>query len=289
MVTDFINYFCCPDCHTTDRNVRLKQVNGQVVCSKCRRIFLTRDNYIDLLPIKPSTIPKKTHVKFSDYYYEQFKTDPKSVYNEPSAWGEFSKLPRGYQIFLKEEQKIISDNYPKGNNTFCDLSGSQGFFGFIASRYFKTVFFCDINLEYLQHAQRVANKNNIKNIVFIRSDYLNLPFINSTIDAVLSTDSLIYYGMKSDMKVIGSVYKKLKKGGRFIFDLHSKKIYAPAKRIYEYSWSDIKKITKKYKNMKVYMLGRVPTILHPYRTLFYFFSHFRFLPALRYVCILEKR
>ncbi len=285
-ISNHIDNLICPDCSSQDDEHGLTYKNSQIFCSNCKRNFIFDNGIIDLLPSRPQKISNNVKRVFSDYYKKQFKISANASFRDASAWGEIKDLSKGYQLYLKVEQELIYKNYSIDRNIFCDLSGSQGYFSLNASKHFKTVFFCDINLEYLHYAKKLFKGNGITNVIFIRLDYLQLPFKSKTLDTVLSTDSLIYYGYESDKKVIQSAKSKLKSGGKFIFDLHSKKFYAPAKRIFEYSKMNIQELKQTFKNLNVLPLGRVPTILHPTKLLFDITSYLFFLPPVRYLCIL---
>ncbi len=283
------NIFICPDCSSSKKEWDLKVKNDkEIFCPNCNRKFYMNDSFIDLLPTKPTRLGSKVMSIYKEYYIAQFGVKPHKQFKDPVAWGEQRYIPKGDAIFLDEEGKLVRNNYSRGREVYCDISGSQGNLAFEASNHFRNVYLCDINLEYLQMAMGKAKKLNIKNIIFVRSDYFSVPFRKSSIDTCVSTDSFLYYGVDSDIRVIKSIFERLTDKGILLFDLHNRKFYSPASRIIEYTRREYELLKKIFKNIIFVPLGRVPTIFTKNHFLFKLTSCLSFMPPIRYFCILEK-
>lgn len=282
---DVLQYLACPDCAK-----ELKFVGGNVVCTGCNRRFYHKGNLIDLLPRKPLKL-ESVHSKKARrmYYLDQYRKAANEIYQNPVAWGRDEDYRKGHKIFIEEEERFFHKLYEGKKTVLCDLSASAGFYTIRASKVFKYILHCDINLEHLQYAQKKAGSSKISNMLFVRSDYFRLPLKDGVIDTFICTDSFQYYGRDHDLKVINRVYKKLSKGGKFIFDLHYKRFYGRSKYNFEYSKQDISFIKEKYKETRVYPMGRVPTFFHPSRWIFRLSTLFFWLPPLRYVCVIAKQ
>jgi len=56
---------------------------------------------------------------------------------------------------------------------------------------FDWVFHCDLSIESMLYTKKKADKQNINNIIFVRTDYTRPPF-NASLDLIFCGDSLIY-------------------------------------------------------------------------------------------------
>jgi len=292
-ILNLIDYFVCPDCLSVGLDVGLRLQNNSVVCPNCSRVFYFKKYFIDLLPKKPRKkfgFPVRSI--FKNYYFDQFKISPDQVFVKPKSWGIYENLPLGYRVFLDEEKAILENHYSPFSylrESFCDVSASNGFFAFSAAKYYKNIFFCDINLEYLNYGMRLSRSLGIKNVFFVRCDMFSFPFRRGKLNAAICTDTFVYYGVKNDLSVIEKIFSSVSKGGVLLFDIHYRRFYVRAKWIYEYSKDDVRFLKCKFNKIKTIGLGRVPTFFTPTRYLFKLFSKLLFfLPPIRLLCILRK-
>lgn len=283
ITSDILYLLLCPDC-----SGGLIKVARKITCEKCKRIFYSDGNFIDLLPTKPLTILNPYSKKAVTYYHAQYKLPSDKNFKNFKVWGVYDNSTRDYKVFLNQERKIFEKYYSQKKKVFCDLSAASGYYTMRASHDFEIVLHLDINLEYLKYAQKKAKKKDLTNLFFIRADYFNLPIKNEVVDTMICTDSFEYYGLKNDIKIVKKAYKKISKGGRFIFDLHNKKFYYPDKYIFEYGRPEIEILKKELSGIEILSFGRVPTLFHPNNFLFNLFSILSFLPAIRYIAIVRK-
>ena len=80
---------------------------------------------------------------------------------------------------------------------------------------------CDIDLTSLNHSRVLANKNNIKNILFIRCDYMQLPFAEEVFDSMICLDVLVV-GLDHESRRLSEILRCLRTAGNAIVDFHNK-------------------------------------------------------------------
>ena len=283
IISDALDYLECPDCQG-----KLIAKGNLYMCKSCKKNIFVKGNFIDLLPSNPSKLKNVYSKKAYIYYKKQFKIAPDTKFKDVNIWGEYEKGTLGYKVFLRNEEKLMRKFHPRQKIAFCDLSAASGFYTFKYAKKYKFVFHCDINLEYLRFAMKKAQELKVRNIIFVRSDYFKLPFQNGKMDFAICTDSLEYYGRGYDLEIIKSVKQKLGKNGVFIFDLHNKKFYAPYKRIFEYTKTDLLYLQRYFPNLVFYGVGRVPTVFVKSDRLFQVLSKLTFLPAIRHIGVLNN-
>jgi SAM-dependent methyltransferase len=202
---------------------------------------------------------------------------------------------KGYNIFIEEERNLIERSISSiGNKSlFIDLSGGSGFYSFHFAKYFTQVIHCDISIEALGHAHAEAKAQKIENIYFARCDFRAIPFQQSIADIVILIDSMEYYAVAEDNKIMNSAIDVVVPGGAFIFDIHLKRWFRKNRSIYEYSLKDRKEllaVNEQLISIAFNGLGRLPMRLCTNRTLWkisnsFFFS---FLPSARNIYFLTK-
>lgn len=278
-----LNILVCPDCE--GKLVFNKKFT--ITCGDCERKFYSESNFVDLLPKKPKEIANPYSKGAVKYYLKQFRTDPKKIYRKFNVWGTYETSRRGYKVFLENELKVFEKFYPKQREIFCDISAASGFYTFNAAKKFDIVLHLDINMQYLRFAMKKALEKKVDNIVFIRSDYFSLPIKHKALDTLLCTDSLEYYGLENDIKIMERALNTLKTKGRFILDLHNRKFYYPDPKIFEYGKKELIILKKRFRNIQVIPFGRVPTLLHPSQFLFDISSKLSFMPPVRNILVIS--
>ncbi|HEX7017935.1 MAG TPA: class I SAM-dependent methyltransferase [Patescibacteria group bacterium] len=276
-------YFNCPDCHN-----QLNSKRQIVVCSNCKRKIYFEENFVDLLPLKPLPITCPFSTKAYAYYCQQFLIPANSQWSQPTAFNAETHSS-AYRAFIDAEYQLLRQLLPDNRQVAVDISGGAGTYSRSLTTDFNLVFHCDISIESLRYAQKKANKMKIHNCVFIRADYLRLPFKPKVLDFCLSTDSFIYYGPKWDIFTLRQLKAALSTNGKIFFDVHYRKWYYPDSHIFEYTWTHLKILQHFFPTLELIPFGRVPElfILHP--TFFVWFNRLTFLPPIRYLGVISKQ
>lgn len=282
LIKQIVKLLKCPDC---DGPLMLSE---KLFCKKCKRKFYFEGNFIDLLPKTSVKLKKVFSQKAFNYYQEQFLVDPKEKFRSLDVWGEYNTANKGYRAFLEAEKDLIQKHFPKKKDVFCDISAASGFYTLSFARNYKLILHCDLNIKYLRYSMNKAKKQNIRNVVFIRSDYFRPPFKKNSINMLLCTDSLEYYGPENDARVLAANYESLAKNGVMIFDIHSYKFYAPDKNIFEYTKADLKLLQKQFPRLELHSFGRLPTFLVRSPKAFKLSEFLKFMPPIRYLGVLSK-
>lgn len=212
-INSILDYLACPnDCQS------LSYLENKLVCKLCKSEFnILNKNTIELTP-KTQFIPQSDETKklYSEYYSDLVTkgspTDSKKRY-----WGIASNsIPMG---FVKKSREVIYKNLE--NKIVFDIGAGMGDYSLHFAKKLDLVIHCDLNLEAIKFAREKAEKQNLSNIIFIRCDYMFLPFQNDSLPCVTCID-VLERGQEHDFKVIKQISLKLRKNGIFIADFHSK-------------------------------------------------------------------
>lgn len=214
-----VRYLCCPD----DRS-RLVSVADGFRCIRCGRSFgRERQNVIELLPLKPVPISgTDVSPRYREGYVQEF-SKPLELREDAKTWG----APEGLSqkaVHLRERQaremlRLLRGGQSSIPETFCDLSAGAGHCTFEAAKDYPLVFHCDLSADSIAYASSKAARLRVENIVFVRSDYLQLPLRN-TIQHLTCLDTLIR-GSWHEIKLLASLCQALAPGGRAAVDFHN--------------------------------------------------------------------
>src|SRR5690606_30005123 len=93
---------------------------------------IVEENLIELLPSKPALLSDTCPwINATNFYAEQLARKIDLSIEEKTAWGIYDQFPKGYQNFIRIEQKKISDITRKTNQKILlDLSGGCGTYTF---------------------------------------------------------------------------------------------------------------------------------------------------------------
>lgn len=174
-----------------------------------------------------------------------------------------------------------------------DVSAGCGNYSIYLSSLSSLMFHCEAESRSLLNARELATNSKRDNIIFVRANYLKLPFPDNLFDIIICTDTL-ERGKNHELQLLKEMYRILKKGGRRIFDFHNlrplAKKYNP--HITFYTKEEIKKLFKELNinNSKIYPFGYFPTSLAPNEFIFSLLDKiFKFfLPPIRYIAVIEK-
>ncbi len=149
------------------------------------------------------------------------------MYEKKSYIAHFKKVGSGINVLNRESRKkkaqkiikILEDYHgPKLDNLAClDIGCSTGWISKYLSHKFRKVIAIDTDKE----ALAIAKKNiNQANLYFKDASAMNLPFKDSTFDAVICNH--IYEHVPDSKKLFNEIYRVLKKGGICYFSAGNK-------------------------------------------------------------------
>lgn len=289
MLKEYQKIFCCPD---DGANITLGKAHLE--CPRCGRHFpIFKDNFIEMLP---STFPEwrlseenkenlKTEKSYKDIFDREFSWHEKS-----DGWGDLSAANPGYRAFVKSEVKRISELIsPSNEKIVADISGGVGNYSIPLSESVKAVFHCELDVESIQTAY---HRGKGRNIFFIRTPYLKLPFDSDVFDNVVCTDTLLR-GRGHELMLLTEIKRILKNGGRAVVDFHNPKLFYRDPDICQYNRKEIASLLLEadIKQYEAYPFGYVPSVFVP-TELFYSAMNriFSFIaPCQRYIVVFTKR
>jgi len=208
---------CCPE-----DSEPLEFCGAEYRCAACARRFPIQFGCIaDLRPRSPQTIECATNPQFARDYEVAFHR-PLQGRNEALAWGAKEAVPLGWarkrerqvrhvQRMLEEEGSTV--------HTFCDFSAGAGYYTLALAPFFPVVLHCDLSCDSLLYASQKAEKMGIRNVAFLRIDYLRPPFVGK-LDCAICMDSL-ERGEDHERRLLTAILRSLKPGGIGVVDFHN--------------------------------------------------------------------
>jgi SAM-dependent methyltransferase len=234
--------FVCPACKNS-----LDVVGGSFHCGRCNELYpVVNDFMADFTPRAKHHVLDNFQTPYAARFYEEQLNTPFEFREHSCGWGAFEKLPRWHRNLIQLKNKYLHEvlgikktSYNK--KIFCDISGGAGNHIVPFTKYFKLLIYCDLSIDNMNFMYRRVKNEGIDNILLVRSSYFNLPFKNSY-DVAICIDSLEFYGLVNDAKVIQEIQNGLNPCGKAIFDLHNKRPFRNNTDIIEYGKEDVEKL-----------------------------------------------
>jgi len=292
MIKSYFKIFRCPD-----DSSKLFFHKDYLEYEKCKRCFpIFADNLVELLPREfPKWDLQNGENKETEETYYRFCLEKFSWERKSPGWGAFTIDNPGYRAFIKKEREKIKNLIllRLQNWLMIDVSAGCGNYSVYLSSLASLMVHCEAEIQSLLSAQELAANSKGDNIIFVRANYLKLPFLDNLFDVVICTDTL-ERGKNHEIQLLREMYRILKKGGTGIFDFHNlrplAKKYNP--HIVFYTKEEIKKLFEglNINNFKIYPFGYFPTRFalneFIYSLLDRIFKYF--LPPIRYIAVIEK-
>lgn len=209
---------CCPD----DQEILVCSAS-QIACEACGRKFpVFEDGVIELLPERPANPVAGGRDSYWWGYHQEFGKPYRQDENA-IAWG----APEAFNADwmrkrLREVEAVrplVVEPGASYGQVFCDFAARAGNYTLSYASHFRTVLHCDLSVENLNYAVRKARRLGIRNIFFLRTDYLSPPFYKS-LDRVICFDTLIR-GERHEAALLASIGKSLKDPGRAVVDFYN--------------------------------------------------------------------
>lgn len=205
------NYLRCPQCDSF-KNIEMNSgPTGieTVICGRCGHSLAVHDGIPDFAP----------HVPLMDRHLRPIqKLNQSPVFStlyESAVWRSFlTRLGSG--ISMKEELDRVLSLAGSGDiETVADLACGTGHYARAFSGKFPDalIYGLDISLSMLSQGKKLARRNNLASILFLRGDIFRLPFDDHAIDRVNCCGALHLF---SNVRPIWhEISRILKPGGVF--------------------------------------------------------------------------
>ena len=222
MLTDKIRiieeYICCADCKSS-----ITYETTHFTCSNCKRQYpFYEDSILEMLPSKPVHYAFDQRSAYHEKIYKTLFNTKREEADLEKSWASPELVPAKWLRTKKAHVNYIRSLIDKNTTqrkTFCDFSGGSGYYTFEFYKLFDWVFHCDLSIDSMLYMKKKADKQNISNVIFVRSDYTQPPF-NGTLDLIYCGDSLIYSPYHEGL-VLKGMKQSLKEGAYAIFDFHN--------------------------------------------------------------------
>jgi SAM-dependent methyltransferase len=288
MQTGKIDFLRCPTDHST-----LKADNNVLTCLVCKTNFPFYSK--NLFDFSNSSLP----TWFFDIGNHKFKEDYHAIYNKKinveadlhdlKPWGgdDYSNYSVNF-FYLNLYQKISSFlcNHSKGD--LVDISSGGGRLTEKFSKYFNNLIFCEAHSDSILHAYM---KYQGENSLFLRANYLSLPFASKSVDNLLCIDTL-ERGELHENQVLKEIKRVLALKGLAVVDFHCRSFHNTP--IFFYSKKQIRRflIEAGFSNFKLKGLGYYPSSLPCVNSFsLYLVSDFLlslFLKPMRYLILIKN-
>lgn len=249
-----LQFLACPNCSGA-----LYHSHDALACKSCKSEFkILNENTIELVA-QESFRFKTTETTEAYSEYSDLRNIGHPINEKMRLWGWESKY--GISGFVTKLRNTIIHMIQ--NEIICDIGAGVGNYSLHFAKKAKLVFHCDLDLEAINVASQEAKKQNLKNILFIRCDYLHLPFRSNSLSCITSID-VLEKGREHDTKLIEEISGKTIVGGLVIVDFHSKERtkLTRAPKTDRYSKSEIIDLLNNY-NLRVLTIkgiGYLPTV-----------------------------
>lgn len=247
----YLSYLVCPN----DGN-KLSFQEDSLSCNLCSTKFsFLNENTVEL--VSKNSLDIKTSDTKSSYskYYSDLRNIGHPESERMRLWGLESKS--GFVSSMINQIKKFTQN-----KIVSDIGAGVGNYSISMAENAEFVFHCDLDLESINAARKRAHENNIKNILFIRCDYLSLPFKKNSLPCVTCID-VLERGREHDSLLLCQLSNSTMNDGILITDYHSKertKLNRASDWDRRYSKSEIVKTLQDndQKNLHFYGMGHSP-------------------------------
>lgn len=192
-----LGYICCPKCKG-----RIIAKNGCWTCNHChRKIVIRRGNIVGAMP-KSFSVDTKLSLDKWDQIYK------KSLLNK-----NYERQKQEYdRRFLKDTlDQILIDYRPKKNDVYLEIGCGPMFLGQEIAKRGLRVIGIDFSLPGLVVAQKMLEKNKVKNYLLIRGDIQHMPLQGETVDLIYGGGVIEHF--RNTEQVVSEMHRVLKKGG----------------------------------------------------------------------------
>ena len=205
-----LSFLVCPN-----DGQELSSSQNHLSCNLCKTTFtFLNENTIELVSRDSYKIQTNdTNTSYSKYYSDLRNVGHPEI-EKMRLWGLESES--GFVKSMIDEIKKSTKN-----KIVCDIGAGVGNYSINIAENAEFVFHCDLDIEAIDAARKRAYQNGIKNILFVRCDYLSLPFKKNSLSCITCID-VLERGREHDSKLLDEILDKTIKDGLIITDYHSK-------------------------------------------------------------------
>lgn len=209
---ELLKFLRCPD-----DLAELKRQGAHLQCTCCKRKFnILSENSIELLPriAYYLSMPEQ----YREMYYSLLKTE--FNWNESAkGWGDLEMLVPGFKEYVKQLNRTVREMLRSNlRGAICDISGGAGNYSLPLSEKAQLAFHLDLDPNSINSAYFKSKTKPKKNTVFLRADYLQLPFANECLDGIVCLGHTLSHGFNHEHRVICEIVRCLKTSGTAIVD-----------------------------------------------------------------------
>ena len=208
---ELLNFLRCPD-----DLAELTYEEGYLQCTACRRRFKKlAHNVIELLPSRAYPLSSDSYNKVYHRLLERkFVWDTNAKVFRP-----LERENAGYIGYVEQIIRIVREML--GNNlqgVFADISGGSGTYSLLFFKDAHIAFHLALDVNSIDFACSKSRTTSCNSIFFLRGDYLQLPFANKCLDAVICLGHTLSHGTDHEHRIISEILRCLKTNGKAVVD-----------------------------------------------------------------------
>jgi SAM-dependent methyltransferase len=197
------------------------RLSGLVLeCFGCGRCYpVLAENVVELLP-SSGALTGAGSAYGRDY--AAARAAPFEWREDTLAWGAPESFPSKWVERKHRQVAAVERLIPAGafaRDLFCDFSAGAGYYTLEYAKAWRYVIHCDLSVDSLTYARRKAASRGLRNILFLRMDYLR-PAFRRSLECVACLDSLIR-GKNHERLLLRAIRGSLAPGGSAVVDFHN--------------------------------------------------------------------
>jgi len=257
IIEEFLHILSCPD-----DGYQLSIDNGFVRCKKCKRIFsILKGNVVELLPSRPYPSEQKANDYYLRLFGQRFEWNPLA-----KGWGDLSTARPGNRAYVYTHLKLIKEHLKESNGFLLDVSGGAGSYSLHFAKIAKLVVHNDLSVDSINHAYQQCTQQGLRNVLFARGDYYQMPFATNSFDSLICTGHTLTTGGVT--RALGEMMRCLKPGGRFAIDFPNRarllfRNKAKVGTTTSYGYNELP-LPKSSTKIRVKCIGNVPVRFVPF-------------------------
>jgi ubiquinone/menaquinone biosynthesis C-methylase UbiE len=150
----------------------------------------------------------------AEWYFDEF-TQVGTDYTDLEKVGIYDAKMQKFRNYEREAKLILSTLKIKPDDIILEIGTGTGHFALEASKKCKKVYAVDVSKTMLEYAKLKSEKENIKNIEWINSGFLNFEFPDIKFDHIVTNAALHHLPDFWKVLALKNIYNSLKNDGKF--------------------------------------------------------------------------